>query len=125
MAGRPSPRNTDQLYALSNRGEYGSLIRYIRNHNDEHVRFGAAGVLSESIEGFKEEVTPRLQQALVESVLNDPSDDVRAAVLNVLLSIDESTIDTIITRLMNQPSTPSLPGWRPSHNQPPPAPHTR
>ena len=108
MAGRPSPRNTDQLYALSNRGEYGSLIRYIRNHNDEHVRFGAAGVLSESIEGFKEEVTPRLQQALVESVLNDPSDDVRAAVLNVLLSIDESTIDTIITRLETEPqSTPT------------------
>ena len=108
MAGSPTPRNTDQLYALSNRGEYGRLIAYIRNHNKENVRFGAAGVLSESIEGFKEEVTPRLQQALVESVLNDPSDDVRATVLNVLLAIDESTIDTIITRLETEPqSTPT------------------
>lgn len=108
MAGRPTPRNTDQLYALSNRGEYGRLIAYIRNHNDEHVRFGAAGVLSESIEGFKEEITPQYQQALVESVLNDPSDDVRATVLNVLLAIDESTIDTIITRLEAEPqSTPT------------------
>jgi len=68
MAGRPSPNQTDQLYALSNRGEYGRLVEYIRNHNNEHVRFGAAGVLSESIEEFREELTPRLQQALVESV---------------------------------------------------------
>ena len=66
MAGRPSPKNTDQLYALSNRGEYGTLIRYIRSHNNEHVRFGAAGVLSESIEEFTEKATPRHQQALVE-----------------------------------------------------------
>jgi hypothetical protein len=108
MAGRPSPKNTDQLYALSNRGEYGTLIRYIRSHNNEHVRFGAAGVLSESIEEFTEEVTPRLQQALVESVLNDPSDDVRSTVLRVLLALDESTIDTIITRLEADPqSTPT------------------
>jgi len=108
MAGRPAPRNTDQLYALSNRGEYGRLIAYIRNHNNENVRFGAAGVLSESIEGFKEEITPQHQQALVESVLNDPSDDVRATVLNVLLAVDESTIDTIITRLETEPqSTPT------------------
>mgnify|MGYP006276319965 FL=1 len=108
MAGSPTPRNTDQLYALSNRGEYGRLIAYIRNHNKENVRFGAAGVLSESIEGFKEEITPQYQQALVESVLNDPSDDVRATVLNVLLAIDESTIDTIITRLETEPqSTPT------------------
>ncbi|ERH07939.1 MAG: hypothetical protein J07HN4v3_00303 [Halonotius sp. J07HN4] len=108
MAGRPSPKNTDQLYALSNRGEYGKLIQYIRSHNNEHVRFGAAGVLSESIEEFTEKVTPRLQQALVESVLNDPSDDVRATVLRVLLALDESTIDTIITRLEADPqSTPT------------------
>lgn len=108
MAGRPSPNQTDQLYALSNRGEYGRLVEYIRNHNNEHVRFGAAGVLSESIEEFREKLTPRLQQALVESVLNDPSDDVRATVLRVLLAIDESTINTIITRLEAEPqSTPT------------------
>ena len=108
MAGRPSLKNTDQLYALSNRGAYDRLIAYIRNHNNEHVRFGAAGVLSESIEEFSEEVTPQRQQALVESVLNDPSDEVRATVLRVLLAINESTIDTIITRLEAEPqATPT------------------
>lgn len=108
MADGLSPKKYDHLYSLSNRGEYGQLIQHIRNHRAENVRFGAAGVLSESIEGFKSELTPEYQQALVDSVLNDPSDAVRANVINVLLEIDASTIDTIITRLQAEPqATPT------------------
>ncbi len=108
MAQSPSPDTADYLYSLANRGEYGELIRHIRDHDDQHVRYGAAGILAESADAFAEAVTPQTQQALIGCVLSEPSDAVRANILNVLLTVDESTFDTIITRLEADPqSTPT------------------
>ena len=108
MAQSPSPDTADYLYSLANRGEYGELIRHIRDHDDQHVRYGAAGILAESADAFVEAVTPQTQQALIGCVLSEPSDAVRANILNVLLTVDESTFDTIITRLEADPeSTPT------------------
>jgi len=108
MAESPDRRTADYLYSLADRGEYAELIRHIRDHNDQHVRYGASGILAESADEFAEEVTPETQQALIDCVLTEPSDAVRANVLNVLLTVDESTFDTIITRLEAEPeSTPT------------------
>lgn len=108
MAESPSPNQTDHLYALANRGDYDKLVGYIRNHDDENVRYGAAGIVAESLPEFTAQVTTQTQRLLVESVLADPSDAVRAHVVNILLEIDESTIDNIITQLELDPqSTPT------------------
>ena len=108
MAQEPSSEMFDQFYSLSSRGAYGELVRYIRDHDDEDVRYGAAGVLSESVSGFAEQMTPPVRKALVDVVLNDPSDAVRANVVKTLLAIDESIADNIITRLEIAPkSTPT------------------
>lgn len=108
MAQEPSSEMFDHFYSLSSRGAYTDLIRYIRNHDDEDVRYGAAGVLSESVAGFSEQLTPKTRKALVDTVLNDPSDAVRANVVKTLLAIDESIADNIITRLEMAPeSTPT------------------
>lgn len=108
MAHSPSPKATDYLYSLASSGEFGELIRHIRDHNDQNVRYGAAGILAESADAFATEVTPQTQQALIDCVLTEPSDAVRANILSVLLTVDESTFDTIITRLAADPqSTPT------------------
>ena len=108
MAQEPSSAMFDQFYTLSSRGAYNELIRYVRHHDDEDVRYGAAGVLSESVSGFAEQMTPPARKALVDTVLNDPSDAVRANAVKTLLAIDESIADNIITRLEMAPkSTPT------------------
>jgi hypothetical protein len=48
-------------------GKYRELIRYLRHHNEENVRYGAAGVLAESVDRFAEQVTPYTHEALAES----------------------------------------------------------
>jgi len=108
MVQEPASELFDHFYLLSSRGAYGELIRYLRNHDDEDVRYGAAGVLAESADGFAEQITPKTRKALVDSVLNDPSDGVRANVVKTLLAIDESIADNIVTRLEMAPeSTPT------------------
>ena len=108
MVTEPDSALFDHLYSLSSRGAYRELIRYIRTHDDEDVRYGAAGVLSESVAGFATEITPQTRKALVDVVRNDPSDAVRANVVKTLLAIDESIADNIITRLEMAPeSTPT------------------
>jgi len=108
MMEEPAPELFDRFYSLSSRGAYDELIRYIRHHDEEDVRYGAAGVLAESVDGFAEAVTPHTRKALVDTVLNDPSDAVRANVVKTLLAIDESIADNIIARLEMAPeSTPT------------------
>jgi HEAT repeat protein len=108
MVDEPSPVMFDHLYSLSDRGAYDEIISHIRDHDDEAVRYGAAGVLSESVDEFREEITPETRKALVTAVLTDPSDAVRANVVRTLLHIDESIVDNIITRLEMEPeSTPT------------------
>ena len=103
MSPGPSSKESDYLYSLSNKGEYGQLVQYIANHERESVRYGAAGVLSESVHAFAQQRTPKAQQMLVQSVVTDPSDAVRGKVMRVLLEIDESTADTVITWLESNP----------------------
>ena len=108
MAGSPAPSQTDHLYALANRGDYDQLVQYIRNHSDESVRYGAAGIVAESLDEFTAQLTPQIRRLLVESALSDPSDAVRAQVVTILRAIDESTIDNIITQLeMDPQATPT------------------
>lgn len=108
MVGSPVPHANDYLYSLADQEEYEEIIHHIRTHDDEHVRYGAAGVLAASVEEFTAKASPELRHALINAVLNDPSDMVRATVLKVLLDIDESILDSIITRLeVNPNSTPT------------------
>ena len=108
MAGSPAPSQTDHLYALANRGDYDQLVQYIRTHSDESVRYGAAGIVAESLDEFTAQLTPQIRRLLVESALSDPSDAVRAQVVTILRAIDESTIDNIITQLeMDPQATPT------------------
>ena len=108
MVTEPSPVMFDHLYSLSDRGAYDEIIDHIRNHDDEAVRYGAAGVLSESVAEFESEVTPETRKALLRAVLTDPSDAVRANVVRTLLHLDESIVDNIVTRLEMEPdSTPT------------------
>lgn len=101
---RPATSQSDRLYMLSTQGEYGEIIKYIRNHEQEGVRYGAAGVLSESLDSFTRQKTPELQNELIKVVLTDPSDQVRGKVMEILLGIDESIANTVITRLAANPN---------------------
>lgn len=93
-------RSQDILYSLSNKGEYGKLIEYIQKHNDKHVRYGAAGVLLESVYEFKMKANKEDHKKLIDIVLTEPNDSIRAKVLEILIQIkDESVLETIITRL--------------------------
>lgn len=105
MAGSPSDDMFDYLYTLAERGEYEEIIDHIRTHDEERHRYGAAGVLAESVTGFAPQATPEARQTLIESVLNDPSERVRATVVKVLLDMDESIIDNIIARLEANPQS--------------------
>lgn len=107
MSSGPSQKETDYLYSLANNGHYEKLVQYIRQHERESVRFGAAGVLSESIDSFKRHKTEEHQSELVRSVLTDPSDSVRGMVMQILLDIDESIADAVITRLELNPNSVS------------------
>ncbi|ERH00588.1 MAG: HEAT repeat protein [Halonotius sp. J07HN6] len=108
MVDQPSPRESDYLYTLANRGEYSEIIRHIQHHDDQEVRYGAAGVLAESVHSFEDKMTPEARKALITAVLEEPSDAVRANVLKVLIHVDESIIDNIIARLEMEPrSTPT------------------
>jgi HEAT repeat protein len=108
MAESPARGTADYLYSLADRDEYAELIRHIRDHSDQNVRYGASGILVESAEEFAEAVTPEIQHALINCVLAEPSNTVRANVLTVLFTVDESTFDTIITRLEANPeATPT------------------
>lgn len=100
----PQNSTSDHLYSLSNRGQYSELIKYLRNHDNKSVRYGAAGVLAEST-NFVENATPEVKKELIDSVLSDPSDQVRAKVLDLLYHIDETIFDNIITRLELSPDT--------------------
>lgn len=108
MSSSPHSRARDQLYRLSEQGEFDTLINYIQQHSNESVRYGAVGVLSESTHAFVEQITQQQQQALISIVLSEPSDRIRAKILHLLLEIDESTLDNIITRLETNPkNTPT------------------
>lgn len=103
MASSPQSHAKDQLYSLSEQGEFDTLIKYIQQHNNEAVRYGAVGVLSESTHSFIEQITQQQRQALISVVLSEPSDRVRARVLHLLLEIDDSILDNIIARLETNP----------------------
>jgi HEAT repeat protein len=105
MSGSPADDTFDYLYMLAEQGEYAEIVDHIRTHDEERHRYGAAGVLAESVTGFAEQSTPEARQALIESVLTDPSERVRATVVRVLLDIDESITDNIITRLEANPQS--------------------
>ena len=108
MADVPDSNKSDYLYQLSSQKEYGEIVKHIRYHDDPHVRFGAAGILSETIHAFKSSITPPEQKALVDTVLNDPVNEVRAKVVEILLAVNEDAIDNIITQLsMNPQETPT------------------
>ena len=98
----------DHLYTLANRGDYEQLVKYLRQHDSESVRFGAAGILAESTEGLRSNLTDEMQTALIRAVLSDSSEQVRNKVVYTLIQIDESTIDNIISRWASRPrSTPT------------------
>lgn len=108
MSDRSYSGKSDQLYQMSNDGEYEEIIKHIRYHEDPHVRFGAAGVLYETIEVFKSSITPKAQKALVDAVLVDPVDEVRGKVVEILLELNEETIDNVIAQLAMDPdATPT------------------
>lgn len=90
--------NRDYLYTLADRGQYNELIKHICKHNNEAVRYGAAGVLAESTSGYETVITDEGRNALLRSVLNDPSDTVRGEVTEILLNIDEELLDNVIAR---------------------------
>lgn len=93
----------DYLYALANRHEYAELVKHIKRHNKENVRFGAAGILLESVSSFSNYITPNLRSHLVNSVLTDPSDAVRGKVIELLVEIDPNIADSVIIRLETNP----------------------
>lgn len=105
----PHTQNTpDYLYTLANKGDYKTIIKHLRSHDDQYVRYGAAGILSESIHSFKRQTDRETRRYLIDAVLNEPIDSVRAHILNVLIELDESVLETIITRLESNPqNTPT------------------
>ena len=98
-----TPKLRDKLYALSNNGEYEPIVSCLLEHPNSNARYGAAGVLSES-PSFLHTASGDVTTLLIDAVLNEPEDKVRARVLDVLLEIEgESVLDNIVTRLSLNP----------------------
>lgn len=108
MVQTPGNKQSDYLYSLADQGRYVELIEYACKHERASVRYGAAGILAESTQAVARNATAEARQLLIEAVLADPTDGVRAHIVEVLRSIDESIVDTIISRLEANPqATPT------------------
>ncbi|TQQ79978.1 HEAT repeat domain-containing protein [Halonotius terrestris] len=98
-----TPKLRDKLYTLSNQGEYEPIVSCLLEHPSSNARYGAAGVLSES-PSFLQHASAETTSLLIDAVLNEPDDKVRARVLDVLLDIEgEAVLDNIVTRLELNP----------------------
>lgn len=89
---------SDYLYKLAEKQEYTKLVEIITTHSQTEVRYGAAGILVEEDTKFTTTITPDQQKMLVTHILKEPNDKVRSKIVQLLLQIDTSIIDTIIYR---------------------------
>ena len=90
----------DFLYSLANRDEYDTLITYVETHDDNHVQYGAAGVLVEFSERFKMKTNSNQVDRLITIVITNSNDRIRSKVLELLIETqDDSILEEIVSRL--------------------------
>jgi len=90
---------TDFLYTLASNGRFDRIADYVASNEALAVRYGAAGILTEFAGDLKTAATTELRKKLINAVLEEPDDRVRARVVEALLYIDESILDTLVTKI--------------------------
>ena len=111
MDDQPQSNETDFLYTLASNGRFERIADYVASNEPVAVRYGAAGILTEFAEDLKEEATTDLRKQLIDGVLQESDDRVRARIIEALLYIDESILDTLVTKIAsdNEPTPTDSP----------------
>lgn len=99
MDEQPQTTETDFLYTLASNSRFERIADYVASNEPVAVRYGAAGILTEFADDLKAAATTDLRRQLVDAVLQEPDDRVRARVVETLLYIDESVLDTLVTKI--------------------------
>jgi len=111
MDNNPQASQTDFLYTLATNGQFMRIARYLASNDAVAVRRGAAGILTEFAGDLESAATNEFTGTLVTAVLTETDEVVRARVIETLLYIDESIIDTLVTRIAsdNEPTPTDSP----------------
>jgi FOG: HEAT repeat len=99
MSNNAQSSETDFLYTLASNGRFDRIADYVASNEALAVRYGAAGILTEFAGDLKTAATTELRKKLINAVLEEPDDRVRARVVEALLYIDESILDTLVTKI--------------------------
>ena len=90
---------TDFLYTLASNGRFERILRYVGSNDAVAVRRGAAGILTEFADAIRTDASDEFRRQLVESVLVEADDTTRARAVETLLYLDETVIDTLVTKI--------------------------
>lgn len=99
MDDQPQSSETDFLYTLASNGRFERIADYVASNEPVAVRYGAAGILTEFADDLEAAATTDLRKQLIDAVLEEPDDRVRARVVETLLYIDESILHTLVAKI--------------------------
>ena len=94
-----SSTETGFLYSIANSGQYDRLITYLGSSEPRAVRKKAANLLTQSLESLVEQDTDPIIEKLYTTVLVESDESVRADIIEVLIYIADSPIDTLVTKI--------------------------
>ena len=96
----PHSTQPDFLYTLATNGQFLRIARYLGSNDSVGVRLGAAGILSEFGERVKRADDGEIKQHLINGVLAETDETVRARIVETLLYVhDEEIIETLVRKI--------------------------
>ncbi|TQQ82845.1 hypothetical protein EGH24_05235 [Halonotius terrestris] len=95
----PQGSQTDFLYTLATNGQFARIANYLASNEPVAVRRGAAGILTEFAGEFEDRATDEFKAQLINAVLEETDETVRARAVETLLYLDDSIIDNLVTRI--------------------------
>lgn len=90
---------TEFLYSIANSGQYDRLVSYLGSNEPLAVRKKAADLLTQSLESLVEQDTDSVIDELYRTFLVETNDSVRADIIEVLIYIDDESVNELVTRI--------------------------
>lgn len=90
---------TEFLVSLATSGQFKRLITYLASSEPRPVRKRSADLLSQSVDSLRAQDSESITDELYTAALTEPSDTVRATIIETLLYLDDQAIDTFVERI--------------------------
>lgn len=87
---------TGFLYSIANNGQFKRLATYLGSNEPLPVRQKAIDLLLHSVESLLEQDTKSLVEELYTAALRETNETVRAQIVELLLNVDDTAVDTIV-----------------------------